>query len=490
MRILMVSAEAAPFAKTGGLADAVSALSIALSKLGHDVRIVMPRYYKIDRAKLTKLEGPMGVPCGYTEEWTAVYTTNMPGTEKLPVYFIDNEKCFGRDGVYGVPSDPDFSDNPFRFSLLCNGAFQLCRKLDWYPDIIHAHDWSAALAPVLLRFNERHGGFAHTASVFTIHNLGYQGVYSKHSYPLLGVDWQHFYSAGFEDYDRINFLKAGLISSDVLTTVSPTYAYEIQTPEGGFGLDGILRNRSGDLRGILNGVDTEVWNPSKDTCIAKKYTAKTVVSGKAANKKALQEKMGLEVNPDIPLFGIVTRLVDQKGIAELFAPTYGSSYSMCANMRIQMVVLGSGESWCENELRTLTNSLSNFRAYIGYDEKLSHLIEAGSDFFLMPSHYEPCGLNQMYSLLYGTLPIVRRTGGLADTVQNYNEATGEGTGFILDYLSPNSLYDTVGWAVYAWYNKKDHIAQMRKRAMAQNFGWDVSAKQYVDLYESVLKRFN
>ncbi len=488
MRILMVSAEAAPFAKTGGLADAVSALSIALNKLGHDVRIVIPRYYKINRDKLTKLEGPMGVYCGYSEEWTAVYTTTMPGTKDLPVYFIDHENCYGRDGVYGTPFDPDFQDNPYRFSLLCHGAFQLCRKLGWYPDIIHAHDWSAALAPVLLRFNERHGEFAHTKSVFTIHNLGYQGWYSKHNYPVLGLDWQHYYSSGFEDYDQINFLKAGLISSDVLTTVSPTYAQEIQSAENGFRMDGILRQRSGDLFGILNGVDMDVWNPSKDKYIEKTFSAKSM-AGKAANKKALQERMGLEVNPDIPVIGIVTRLADQKGVAELFAPTYGCAYRMCTDMKLQLVVLGSGERWCEDELRVLSNNLPNLRAYIGYDESLSHLIEAGSDFFLMPSRYEPCGLNQMYSLLYGTLPIVHRTGGLADTVQNYNEQTGEGNGFVLNHLTPSSIYDTVGWAMYAYYNKKDHIKAMQKRAMQSSFGWDVSANKYLEIYEMIQKRF-
>lgn len=489
MKILMVSAEAVPFAKTGGLADAVSALAIALYKNGHDVRIVMPRYYKMSRANLTLLKGPMGVPCGYREEWTAVYTSKMPGLGKdsFPVYFIDHEHAFGRDGVYGTPVETDFSDNTYRFSILCQGVFQLCRKLNWYPDIIHAHDWSAALAPVLLRFNERSGEFVHTASVFTIHNLGYQGVYPKHNYPAMGIAWDHFYSAGFEDHDRINLLKAGLISSDVLTTVSPTYAKEIQSSEYGFGLDGILRQRTKDLYGILNGVDTDVWNPSKDKKIASTYTAQTIEK-KGENKLALQKKMGLEVNPDIPLIAVITRLADQKGIAELFAPTFGCAFTMCHDMNLQLVVLGSGEKWCEKELLSLQSQLPNLRVYIGYDDDLSHLIEAGSDFFLMPSHYEPCGLNQMYSLMYGTIPIVRRTGGLADTVENYNEKTGTGTGFMLDNLTPQSIYDTVGWAIHAWYNKPEHIAAMKIRAMKQKFGWDESAKKYIDVYARAVKK--
>ena len=487
MKILMVTAEAVPFAKTGGLADAVSALAIVLNKLGHDVRIVMPRYYKIDRSTLEPLEGPMGVPAGYIEAWTEVYQGTMPSTKDLPVYFIDHEQSFGRDGVYGTSADPDFHDNPYRFSVLCHGAFQLCRKIDWYPDIIHAHDWSAALAPVLLRFIQRYNGFQKTASVFTIHNLGYQGVYGKYNYPATGLDWNFFYAAGFEDWDRINFLKAGLTSADMLTTVSPTYAQEIQTPSSGFRMDALLRHRSQDLVGILNGVDTDVWNPSKDTFIAENYSVKNL-EGKAKDKAELQKRMGLPVDPDVPLFGIITRLADQKGVAELFAPTYGSMYKICTEMKVQVVVLGAGERWCEDELRALESKLPNFKAYIGYDESLSHQIEAGSDFFIMPSRYEPCGLNQMYSLLYGTLPIVRRTGGLADTVQNYNQETGEGTGFMFDELTPQSVFDTVGWAVYAWYNKKDHILAMQKRAMSQDFSWEASAEGYLEVYKKALSK--
>ena len=487
MKILMVTSEAVPFAKTGGLADAVSALSIALTELGHDVRIILPRYYKIDREKLELLPEPMSVHCGFGEVWTGVYESVLPGKTPVPVYFIDHEQLFGRDGIYGTPQETDFHDNPERFTLLCQGAFQLCRKLNWIPDIIHAHDWSAALAPAILKFSDRYNGFENTASVLTIHNLGYQGIYGKHKFGVTGLDWNLFYSAGFDDYDSMNFLKSGLCSSDYLTTVSPTYAKEIQNPAFGFRMDGILRYRSENLVGILNGVDTNVWNPSIDKKIPTNYTAKTI-DKKVENKLALQEKMGLEVNADIPLVGIITRLADQKGISEIFAPTYGCAYNMCKDMKMQFVSLGSGESWCENEIRTLQSNLPNLRAFIGYDDGLSHLIEAGSDFFLMPSRYEPCGLNQMYSLLYGTLPIVRRTGGLADTVENYNEATGDGTGFILDDLTPQSIYDTVGWAIYAWYNKKDHIEKMKQRAMNQKFGWDESAKKYVEVYENALKK--
>lgn len=487
MKILMVSAEAVPFAKTGGLADAVSALAIELTNMGHDVKIVLPRYYKIDRSKLEQLEGPMAVAAGQVETWTAVYKTAMPGCSKLPVYFIDHEGCFGRDGIYGTRSETDFHDNPYRFAVLCHGAFQLCRKLGWIPDIVHAHDWSACLAPVLLKHVCRFCGFEKTASVLTIHNQGYQGQYGKDQFPALGIDWGLYYGAGLEHEGGINFLQGGVSSADMITTVSPTYASEIQTMEGGFGMDGLLRVRHDVIRGIVNGADTSQWNPSVDKRIPFTYSLKDM-SGKAKCKAELQKRMGLPVRPDVPVIGMVTRLVDQKGIAEVFAPTYGSLYQICAEMDIQFVVLGSGEKWCENEINALQSKLGNMRAYIGYDENLSHLIEAGSDFFLMPSRYEPCGLNQIYSMLYGTLPIVRRTGGLADTVQNYNQETGDGTGFMFDQLTPRAIYDTVGWAVWAYYNRKDHIKKMQQKGMQSYFGWDVAAKQYLDVYKEALYR--
>jgi starch synthase len=487
MKILMISAEAVPFAKTGGLADAVSAMACALSKKGHDVRIVLPRYYRIDKRKLTPVPGPLGVAAGQSEAWVGLYQTQMPGCPEVTVYFLDHEQSFGRDGIYGTKSETDFHDNPYRFSILCHGAFQLCRKLGWYPDIVHAHDWSACLAPVLLKHVIRSGPFAHTASVLTIHNLGYQGQYSKDSFSALGIDWSLYYGAGLEHHGGMNLLQGGVSSADMITTVSPTYAYEIQTGEGGFGMDGLLRVRSDVVRGILNGADVKEWNPETDKQIPAHYNVKSLVN-KAVCKRELQQRMGLPVVADIPVIGIVTRLVDQKGVAELFAPMYGSMYRMCTQMDVQFAILGSGEKWCEDEIRSLQTRLPNMRAYIGYDEKLSHLIEAGSDFFLMPSKYEPCGLNQMYSLLYGTLPIVRRTGGLADTVENYNEHTGEGTGFMFDSLTPDAVFNTVGWAVHAYYNKKEHIRMMQERGMKKDFTWALSAQKYIQVYKEALAR--
>lgn len=486
MKILMVTSETVPFAKTGGLADAVSALALILKKQGHDVRIVMPRYYKIDRTKLKPIEAPLAVAAGQIETWVKVYESTLPSSE-VPVYFIDHEQCFGRDGIYGTKAEPDFHDNPYRSAVLCHGAFQICRMLGWYPDIMHAHDWFCALVPVLLKHVCRNGYFAHTASVFTIHNLGYQGWYSKDSFPALGLDWNLYHGAGLERNGCINLLQSALSCADMITTVSPTYAQEIQTEEGGFGLDGLLRVRRDVVRGVLNGCDLDTWNPKTDKYIPYKFDSKNLAN-KAKCKAEVQKRLGLPVNPDVPLFGIITRLADQKGIAEVFAPSYGSIYNICSSMDVQFAILGSGEKWCEDEINALQSKLPNLRAFIGYDEGLSHLIEAGSDFFLMPSRYEPCGLNQMYSMLYGTLPIVRRTGGLADTVEQYNEFSGDGTGFLFDSLTPGAIFDTVGWATYAYYNKKDHIKQMQVRGMTKDFSWDKSADGYLNVYSEALMR--
>jgi starch synthase len=493
MKILMVTSEAVPFVKTGGLADMVSALSISLAKLGHDVRIAIPRYYSIDRGALKRLPDALGTPMGGIEEWSAVYTADLPGTTRknpVQVFFIDHEIYFGRDGVYGSYTESDFIDNPRRFSFFCKSVFQFCRSIGWYPDILHAHDWPAALAPVYLKFAERvsrsAGGFQKTASVLTVHNLGYQGIYSKDNFAYFGLGWDVFYKAGFEDWSMLNMLKAGLYSADKLNTVSPNYAEETKVQAHGFRLDGVLRYRSADYSGILNGIDSKVWNPAKDKYIPEPYSAKNM-AGKAKAKETLQKEFGLPQDTSVPIIGMVTRLTGQKGVGELFGPAYGSVWSFCRDMEIQMVLLGSGEPWCEHEAASLASRLSNFKVKIGYSERISHLIEAGSDFFLMPSQYEPCGLNQMYSLAYGTLPIVRRTGGLADTVENFDEDTGGGTGFMFHELNPSSIYNTVGWAVWAWYNRREDIEKMRLRGMKQDFSWEKSAEKYVELYEKTAR---
>jgi len=484
MKILMVASEVSPYVKTGGLADMVAALSTSLSASGHDVRIVIPRYYRIDRKRLQAIPGVLVCHIGEAEYYTQVFEQNIPSSKTI-VYFIDYEQYFGREGIYGDEKTSDFPDNPARYSLLSHAALQICLKQAWMPDIIHLHDWQASLLSSLIKCSNQYPQFKTVKTVLSIHNIGYQGIYSKEYFHCTGLDWNVYYASGLEDRDCINFLKSGIVCSDKITTVSPTYAKQIKTQEYSFGLDGILKDRERDVSGILNGIDTDIWNPQTDALITSKFS-KSSIEKKIVNKKTLQEKMSLEISEDTPIIGMVTRLSEQKGIAELFAPNYGCAYSVASNMKVQFAIIGEGEAWCENELLSLSRQLPNFRVFIGYDETLSHLLQAGSDFFLMPSRYEPCGLSQMYAMRYGTIPIVRRTGGLSDTVENYNETTGEGTGFMFDNLSPSSIYDTIGWACFAYYNKKTHITKMRTRCMEANFSVAFSASKYLELYKSII----
>jgi len=486
LKVLMVTSEVVPFAKAGGLGDMVGALSSELAHQGHDVRIVLPRYYSVDVGRLQRRGGPLGVPLGLREEWAAVYASRLPGVE-VPVYFLDHQELFGRDGIYGTRTEPSFRDNLRRFALLSRGALQLCLTLDWIPDVAHVHDWPAAIVPACLYGRERDGRFAETGSLLTVHNLGHQGVFPREEFKHLPLAPELYETAGFADGDNLNLLQAGLVNADILTTVSPTYAEEIQTPEFGCGLDGLLRRREPDLFGVLNGMDYDIWDPETDLHIPANYSHQKL-GGKRINKAALQEAVGLEVDPNVPLFAMVSRLVEQKGFGELCGPTHGSLYSICHDLELQFVILGTGEAWCEDELKVLESKLPNLSVNLQFNDPLAHLIEAGADFFLMPSVYEPCGLSQMYSLRYGTLPIVRRTGGLADTVENYDEETGDGTGFVFDLLTPRAIYDTVGWAVWAWYNRPKHIQAMRRRAMKKRFSWEESGSRYADLYQQAIDR--
>lgn len=486
LKILMVTSEVVPFAKAGGLGDMVAALSAELFRQGHDVRVVLPRYYSIDIGRLQRVGGSLGVPLGEREEWCAVYQSRLPDAE-VPVYFLDHAVLYGRDGIYGTRGEPGYADNLQRFALLSRGAFQLCRALDWFPNVMHVHDWPAAVVPVCLYAREQESEFDATGSVLTIHNLGHQGVFPREEFRHLPVSQDLYSSAGFETPDGLNLLQAGIHNADILTTVSPTYAEEIQTPESGCGLDALLRRRGSDLFGVLNGMDYDVWNPETDLHIPANYSHEEL-DGKATDKAALQEAMGLEVDPKVPLIAMISRLVDQKGFGELCGPTHGSLWSICDELDLQFVILGTGDEWCEEELATLAGKLPNLSVALEYNDPLAHLIEAGADFFLMPSFYEPCGLSQMYSLRYGTLPIVRRTGGLADTVESYDEKTGQGTGFVFDDLTPKAIANSVGWAVWAWYNRPKDIVAMRRRAMQQRFSWDVSAARYDELYRAAADR--
>lgn len=483
LKILFVASECAPYAKTGGLADAVAGLSKALIARGHDVRVVVPLYAAIDRIR-HKIQGDSSscVHMGLGEEqWVGVSKATLDGT--VPIWFVDCDRYFGRPGYYDFDGQ-EYGDNGFRFALLSKAALQICKDRDWIPDVAHVHDWPAALTSVFLKTWDRVlSPLSNTASVLTIHNIGYQGVYHGSLFPYIGIGIEHFHSNGMEDHGRLNLLKSGVNYSDAITTVSPTHAHEILEPMGGQGLAPYLNNRRADLFGILNGADYDHWDPATDKLIPANFSPEDL-AGKAKCKRALQKRFNLDVREDVPIFGIVSRFASQKGFGLLMEALPRAINTM----DIQVVVLGSGDSHTENFFRWLTGTHAGRAGdYIGFSNELAHLIEAGSDFFLMPSLYEPCGLNQIYSLKYATLPVVHATGGLDDTVENYDVSTGNGTGFKFWEASGSALYDTIGWANATWWDRPEHIAQLRHNAMAQHFSWDEAAPHYEDTYAHAMK---
>jgi starch synthase len=484
MNVLFVASECTPFAKIGGLGDYMAGLPKALRRLGHDARVMIPLYASIDRAHYgLKPGGAMCVHMGANvEHWCRVHTGLLD--DEVPMWFLEYDTYFNRPGIYDGPGG-HYADNPYRFGLLSKAALQACKDLAWIPDVMHAHDWPTSLVPVFLKTWDRIlSPLSNTASVLTIHNIGYQGVYPGAVFQYIGVGAEHFSPNAFEDHGAVNLLKGGIAFADAINTVSPTHAKEIVTPTGGMGLAPYLNNRGADFTGILNGVDYEHWNPATDAHLPAKFTPSNM-AGKATCKAALQKRMGLEVRDDVPLFGVVSRFVSQKG----FHLVQEALPAAMTQMAMQVAVLGSGDAGTEDFFRMLAYAFpGRAGAQIGFDIELSHLIEAGSDFFLMPSLYEPCGLNQIYSLKYGTLPVVRATGGLEDTVINYNEMTGEGTGFKFVLPTPLALQNTIGWAVSTWYDRPKHIAKLRQQAMAQDFSWSNSAAQYVSLYERALDK--
>jgi starch synthase len=456
----------------------VSALAAELHRQGHDVRAVMPRYYAVDPRGLAWAGGPLGVPLGSGEEWCAVYRGQLPDAP-VPVYFLDHERLYGRDGIYGNRHEPDFRDNPLRFAMLCRGAFQLCRMLGWIPDVLHAHDWPGALIPAYLETVESGGAFAATAGVLTIHNLGYQGIYATGQFAASGIGWEDFARLGFDGGGNLNLLQGGLATADLITTVSPTYAQEIQTAAMGFGLDHLLRRRSRDLFGVLNGMDYAAWNPENDPLIPAHFSA-TDLAGKAVVKEALQREAGLTVDANVPVIGMVTRLVEQKGVEELCDPHQGLA-AICGDMLVQVVLLGTGEPRCETYLAALSGRLPNLQVALAFDNRLAHLIEGGSDFFLMPSSYEPCGLNQMYSLAYGTVPVVHATGGLADTVIEVAAREQGGTGFRFHRYEAGDFKQATYRALSA-YQDPARWERLVQNGMSLDNSWAHAAREYLDIY--------
>ncbi len=487
LNVLIVASEVFPFAKTGGLADVIGALPKELEKMGHDVRVVMPRYYSIDKDKLglKYLDHPLGTPMGIVGEvWCGVYEGKLPNTN-ISIYFLEHDDYFGRAGIYNDENGSGFLDNDNRFVFLSKASLQLSKMLNFKPDVVHVNDWQTAAIPTFLNTTYRHDPMlGEAASLLTIHNMQHQGNFYPGLMDVLDIGWEHFNFLSLERDDQVNLLKGGIYHSTLINTVSEGYAKEIQTGEHGWGLEGVVRERSNDLYGIVNGIDYDEWNPETDKYLAANYSHNDL-SGKAKCKQDLQEIFGLPIDPNVPVIGMVSRLAKQKGIDILAEAIYG-----LLDFDIQIIMLGTGEVWSHFYFGKAAHYFPRkMGCYVGYNNELAHKIEAGSDFFLMPSRFEPCGLNQIYSLRYGTLPIVRATGGLNDTIENYNEETEEGTGFKFNDMSAHALYNTVGWATYTYYNRKNTMNKLIQQAMSKRFTWEDSAKKYENLYyRSVEKR--
>lgn len=484
MNVLMVASEAVPFAKTGGLADVAGVLPKFLARRGHDVRVVMPLYAKVDRSGLTRLDGPLGVPMGIIGElWCGVLEGRLPDSD-VPIYFLEHEQYYGRPDLYNEADGSGFMDNDNRFVFLSRAALQLSKRLGFRPDVVHVNDWHTAAIPVFLNTLYKDDPLlGQAASLLTLHNMEYQGRYYAGLMNVLDVGWEHFNYLELEYDDEVNLLKGGLYHATLINAVSPKYAEEIQTPRFGHGLDGVVRERARDLTGVLNGIDYAEWDPATDALIPANYSADDL-AGKALCKAALQRQLGLPVRADVPLIGIVSRLVHQKGVDIL-----AEALPRILALDVQFVLLGTGEAWAHDLFPALRTAYpQKLACHIGYSNELAHRIEAGADLYVMPSRFEPCGLNQLYSLAYGTPPIVHAVGGLDDTVESFDELTGAGTGFKLYYLDAAALFDTVGWAVHTWYNRKDAFAAMVRRGMTQRYSWEGSAEKYEALYHEAVRR--
>ena len=481
LKICLVSSEATPFAKTGGLADVTSSIARHLHKKKHDVRLVMPFYARVKTGGYELTPVPelqdIGVRCGERVYYFSVSTAKLPKSP-VRVLFVRCPELYDREGIYTQDADEHM-----RFVLLQRAALEICQRTQWAPDIVHCNDWHTALIPLYLKTVYAWDKlFAKTRTVLTIHNIGYQGVVGADTLGGLGLsNERNFLHQQDLNAGQINFLKTGILYANAITTVSRTYAREIQTDEFGVGLADLLRRRGDHLFGIVNGVDYEEWNPRKDTLIPFRFSERDL-RGKEDNKKALHEKVGLRYDADAPLVGIVSRLTGQKGF-ELLPDVLPA---LMQREDLRLVVLGSGEERIENYFARAQTTYAGRVAFKNhFDNGLAHLIEAASDMFVMPSRYEPCGLNQMYSLRYGAVPIVRRTGGLADTVSPWNPQTGEGTGFLFDEFQPEALYHA--W-LQAMATYRDGPAWQRivQNGMSQDFSWDHQIDQYIELYSKLV----
>lgn len=478
-KILFVTSEAHPLIKTGGLADVSGSLPKALAELSQQVRILLPRYHNI---AIPEHSEPL---CRLTLDDKAVniFQTQLDDSGII-VWLIDCPQFFGAPGNPYVDEHGQPWDNiAERYALFCRIAVEVAMNrthMDWKPDLVHCNDWQSGLVPAFLSQEQDR-----PATVFTIHNLAYQGTFPKKTFQKLNIPNYFWNPNGLEYYKSLSFIKGGLAYADQITTVSPTYAREIQTPEFGYGLEGLLSFRNDALSGIVNGIDYQQWNPETDPSIKQNFNAEGL-AGKQANKQALQQQFGLPVDKNIPLLCLISRLVEQKGIDLLI-----ENLPAIIKMNVQFILLGAGAKEYENFLSKLAENFPDKVAItIGYDEPLAHQIEAGADIFLMPSKFEPCGLNQMYSQRYGTIPIVRRTGGLADTVTDAMPETiadKTASGIVFDQAEPGALLEAIKRALLIYANKRVW-KQLQRTAMQRDFSWQISAKKYLDLYERMIDR--
>ncbi len=479
MHVLFAASECVPYSKTGGLADVVGALPRAVAELGHQVTVYLPLY------RQTRLQNAKTVIASITIPFDDRYRfcSVLDGGQQHGVqfYFVDYPPFYDRDALYGTPLG-DYHDNPERFALFCRAVLEASKILG-VPDVFHCHDWQTALIPVLLRtLYDEDPSFSDIPTVFTIHNMGYQGIFSADTLPLLMLPWDLFTITKLEFFGKINFLKGALTYSDFITTVSRKYAQEIQTVEYGFGLEGVLRSRNPNVAGILNGVDYHEWNPATDANIATHFSPDSL-AGKQECRRDLLRSFSLDPESATPVIGIVSRFAAQKGFDLI-----SLAADRLARENATIVILGSGDKDYEELFRRLVRQYpQRFAVKVGYDNELAHKIEAGADMFLMPSRYEPCGLNQIYSLKYGTVPIVRATGGLDDTIDSFDPRTGKGTGFKFHEYTPEALLTTVR-AALACFAKPDEWRKLQLNGMAKDFSWTVAAREYIKIYDRLRTR--
>jgi len=488
MNIVYLASEVAPFAKTGGLADVAGALPRFLAGLGQQVTVMLPAYRMAGppAAEITDLRQAVSVPIGDRTVTGGLFESRLPGSD-VRVILIDCPSYFDRESLYVDPStENDYADNCERFVFFSRAALEACDVLGIEPDIVHANDWQTGLVPVYIKTLYATGrAVSRARTLFTVHNLAYQGLFGHWDMPLTGLDWGLFNWHQLEFYGKLNCLKGGLVFADLLSTVSRRYAQEIQAEEFGCGLEGVLAERAGDLYGVVNGVDYDAWSPEHDPFIPVTYTAEDL-SGKAACKRKLAESQGLEYQPRVPLIGIISRLAAQKGFDIL-----GIALDDIMGLDVQMTVLGTGEPKYHQLFEAAAaRHPDRLAVNLTFSNELAHQIEAGSDLFLMPSHYEPCGLNQLYSLRYGTVPIVRAAGGLADTVTDCTPGaleSGEATGFVFEQYNPVELIRAVERAIEL-YARPDDWARLVGIGMRQDWSWHRSARDYVNLYQKALAK--